>query len=61
MTDADIWTCRSAIKRIAWLETKEERQAALSKYDQPLRGIIERGVYQVYPVVKRKRAEGKQR
>ncbi len=59
MTDEDILICRSAIKRIAWLETKEERQAALSKYEQPLRGVIERGVYQIFPVVQRKRAERK--
>ncbi len=57
MDDADIWTCREAIKRIAWLETREERQAALASYDEPLRGVIERGIVQIFPVVKKKRAE----
>lgn len=57
MDDADIWTCREAIKRIAWLETREERQAALDEVPAHLRGVVERGIYQIFPVVKQKRAD----
>lgn len=56
VTDADIWLCRSAIKRIAWLETKEERQAALNEVPAHLRGVVERGIRQIFRVVKNKRA-----
>lgn len=58
LTDDEIWTCRAAIKRIAWLKTKDERQTELSKYAEPLRGVIERGVLQIFPIVKEKRKAG---
>ncbi len=55
MTDDDILTCRAAIKRIAWLETREARNAALNELPAQLRGVVERGVAQIFPVVQKKR------
>ena len=55
MTDAEIMLCRQAIKRIAWLETREARVAALNELPAQMRGVVERGVYKIFPVVQKKR------